>query len=74
MSSELCARGWQRVVNDGNPQPGDILLNDACHTAVYLGNGLLAQASNGEPGHEVSGGESGDQANETNVRSYYNYP
>ena len=72
MSSNLTARGWQRVANDGNPQKGDILLNDANHVAVWLG-GKLAQASIDENGN-IAGGQSGEQANETNTRSYYNYP
>lgn len=74
MSRELTANGWIRVAADGNPQPGDILLNDANHTAVYLGNGKLAQASIDERG-EIAGGATGDQSGyETNVREYYDYP
>lgn len=74
MSSNLCARGWNRVANDGNPQYGDILLNDANHVAAYVGNGQLAQASIDENGR-ISGGAGGDQSDrETNVRSYYDYP
>lgn len=74
-SSELCKHGWIRVANDGNPHKGDILLNDSHHTALYVGNGQVAQASRGEAGHRVSGGRAGDQDGyETNVRSYYNYP
>ncbi|KFI56600.1 NlpC/P60 family protein [Bifidobacterium callitrichos] len=74
MSSQLTARGWRRLPNNGNPQPGDILLNDIHHVAVYLGNGQLAQASIDERGRG-SGGRSGDQTDhETNIRRYYNYP
>jgi len=74
MSSELTARGWKRVKADGNPQAGDILLNDRDHTAVYLGNGLLAQASQDECGG-YSGGARGDQTGcEVNIRGYYSYP
>lgn len=74
MSSNLCARGWKRVANNGNPQRGDILLNDTHHVAVYIGNGLLCQASRNEL-HRANGGQPGDQDNyETNTRSYYNYP
>lgn len=72
MGAELCARGWKRVAADGNPQPGDILLNDASHVAVWLGD-RLAQASIDERGR-ISGGQPGDQGNETNTRGYYNYP
>lgn len=74
MSSALCANGWKRIANNGNPKVGDILLNDRDHVAVYIGNGQLAQASIGEGGR-VSGGARGDQThNEVNIRSYYNYP
>lgn len=73
MSTVLCARGWKRVANDGHPKAGDILLNDAHHVAVYVGNGLISQASNGE--HGATGNQSGDQTGrETVTRSYYNYP
>jgi cell wall-associated NlpC family hydrolase len=74
MSAALCARGWKRLPANGNPHAGDILLADATHVAVYLGNGLLAQASIDERG-KARGGRSGDQTNhETNVRSYYSHP
>lgn len=75
ISSALTKHGWKRLPNNGNPRKGDILLNDAHHVALYVGNGKLAQASRGERGHRVSGGKAGDQDGyETNVRSYYNYP
>ncbi|HST49990.1 peptidoglycan-binding protein [Jatrophihabitans sp.] len=74
MRSELTKHGWVVVENDGHPQPGDILLNDGGHTAVYLGSGVLAQASMDEVGG-ISGGKPGDQStSETNVRKYYNFP
>ena len=73
LSANLCARGWTRVANDGNPQAGDILLNDADHVAVYLGGGMLAQASISE--NNSIAGNAGDQTGwETNVSAYYNYP
>ena len=73
LSANLVARGWQRIIPNGNPQPGDILLNDVHHVAVYVGNGQLAQASIDERGR-ASGGQTGDQSHETNVKPYYNYP
>lgn len=73
LSANLTARGWARVGNNGNPQPGDILLNDADHVAVYLGGGKLAQASHSENNSTV--GAPGDQTGgETNIRNYYNFP
>ncbi|MGG5373536.1 NlpC/P60 family protein [Enterococcus sp. AZ196] len=74
MRSNLTARGWKVVTNNGKPQAGDILLNDVNHVAVYIGNGKLAQASIDERGR-ISGGQGGDQTGrETNVSPYYNYP
>lgn len=74
MSENLCARGWTRCYNDGNPQRGDILLNDVHHVAIYIGSGLLCQASRNE-NHGANGGQPGDQDGyETNTRSYYDYP
>lgn len=74
MRAELTKHGWAVEPNNGNPQAGDILLNDDDHTAVYLGRGLLAQASINETGG-ITGGIPGNQTRqETNVRSYYNFP
>ena len=73
LSAELTARGWVRLPNDGNPMPGDILLNDADHVAVYIGGGRLAQASMSE--HGTAWGSGGDQTGgETNTAPYYDYP
>ncbi|WEV59660.1 NlpC/P60 family protein [Bifidobacterium sp. ESL0728] len=73
MSANLTARGFRRLPNNGDPRPGDILLNDADHTAVYLGGGLLAQASCSE--HHSVYGTGGDQTgHETNISRYYNFP
>lgn len=73
LSANLTARGWRRLPVDGNPRPGDILLNDVHHVAVFLGNGLLAQASISE--HGTISGAAGDQTGgETNIKPYYNYP
>lgn len=74
MRSNLTARGWKVVAVNGNPQPGDILLNDVHHVAAYIGGGKLAQASIDENGR-ATGGKGGDQTGrETNISNYYNYP
>lgn len=53
---------------------GDVLLNCARHTALYIGNGQLVQASANEHG-AATGGVTGDQTGrEIAVRAYYNYP
>jgi len=74
MRSELTNHGWTVHDNNGRPRAGDILLNDLDHTAVYLGGGVLAQASIDESGG-ISGGTPGNQTNgETNVSDYYDFP
>ena len=53
---------------------GDVLLHHQKHTAMYIGNGKLAQASINERG-TVTGGKSGDQTGgEINIKNYYNFP
>lgn len=55
-------------------QRGDILLNIKSHTAVYLGNNMLVEATGDEKGG-ISGGQPGDQTgHEIHTRLLYNYP
>ena len=55
-------------------QAGDILLNEANHAAIYVGNNQIVHASINEKGG-TTGGQSGDQTGkEVCIRSYYNYP
>lgn len=62
---------WNNDVN--NLVRGDILLNETHHTAVYIGNGQIVQASINELG-TVRGGQTGDQTGkEIYVRDYYVY-
>jgi hypothetical protein len=75
MRANFGARGWQVLPNLPVSQlhPGDVLLNDAHHTAMYVGNGQIAMASHDE--HKgITGGKPGDQGGETVVCSYYNKP
>nr|DAX28069.1 MAG TPA: NlpC/P60 family [Caudoviricetes sp.] len=52
---------------------GDILLNEVHHVAVYIGNGLIVQASINELG-KATGGKPGDQTGrEINISEYKNY-
>ena len=52
---------------------GDILLNEVHHVAVYIGNGLIVQASINELGR-ATGGKPGDQTGyEINISNYKNY-
>lgn len=53
---------------------GDILLNRKNHTAIYIGNGQVVQASSNE-NRRITGGKPGDQTGrEIWVGPYYNYP
>lgn len=73
MWAALSTRGWQRLSPDVSLKRGDILLNDGCHVAAWLGD-CLAQASIDENGG-IAGGRAGDQTgNEVNTRGYYDYP
>lgn len=59
---------------DANMQPGDILLNTADHTAMYIGNGQIVAARINELG-TATGGQVGDQTGtEIEIQPYYNYP
>lgn len=73
LSANLTARGWLRLNPNVSKKPGDILLNDLNHVAVYIGNNQLAQASISENG--TAYGSDGDQTGmETNISNYYDYP
>lgn len=57
-----------------NLLPGDVLLKDGSHTAMYIGNGQIVHASINEYG-KILGGRTGDQTGkEIFVRSYYSHP
>lgn len=62
------------TVTDGTLKRGDVLLHEKNHTALYIGNGQIVQASINERGG-ITGGQTGDQTGkEIHVRSYYDYP
>ncbi len=52
---------------------GDVLLNKANHTELYIGSNKVVKASINEKG-TTTGGKSGDQGREIYVGGYYNYP
>ena len=73
MRYDLLRHGFV-AVTDGTLKRGDVLLHEKNHTALYIGNGQIVQASINERGG-ITGGQSGDQTgSEIGVRSYYNYP
>lgn len=54
--------------------PGDVLLNEKSHTAMYIGNGQIVHASGNEFGG-ATGGKTGDQTGkEIGITSYFNFP
>ena len=58
-------------LNNGNAmQLGDVLLNYAAHTCLYIGSGRVANCRTDE-GHPQSGDQSG---NEIRLQGYWNYP
>ena len=60
--------------NGSGLQKGDVLLNTATHTVMYIGSGNIVHASINENGG-TTGGKSGDQSGkEICTRSYYNKP
>lgn len=63
--------GFKEVSPSGGLRPGDVLLNEVHHTAMYIGNGQIVQASINEHGG-VSGGLPGDQTGrEICIMPYY---
>lgn len=76
MIKDFSAVGFRVDAFDGNLgdlEPGDILLNTTHHTAVYVGNGLLVEASNSETGGVD--GQPGDQTRgEIHATHVYDYP
>lgn len=53
---------------------GDVLLNKRHHTAIYIGNGKIVEASINEKGGIYSGKPGDQTGREIWTRSYYNYP
>ena len=53
---------------------GDVLLNVASHTAMYIGNGQICEAT-GNENSGITGGQTGDQTGrEICINNYRNYP
>lgn len=72
MKQDFLAHGFVEVPLK-DKQRGDVLLNEAHHTAIYIGDNKLVHASASETGGKY--GREGDQTGrEICVRSYYDYP
>ena len=76
MINDFEALGFRVDAFDGNLsdlEAGDILLNTQEHTALYIGNGQIVEASSSETGGKS--GKTGDQTGyEIHVRNVYNFP
>lgn len=72
MKKDFLAHGFIEVPLK-DKQRGDVLLNEAHHTAIYIGDNKIVHASSSETGGKY--GKEGDQTGrEICVRSYYDYP
>lgn len=72
MKQDFLAHGFVEVPLK-DKQRGDVLLNEAHHTALYIGDNKIVHASSSETGGKY--GREGDQTGrEICVRSYYEYP
>lgn len=75
MKKYYCKHGFSDVTGSVNLktgaglQPGDVVVNQQNHTAMYIGAGKIVQARSDIDGKT---GDSGGQ--EIRVQSYYNYP
>lgn len=80
MLGDFLSHGFKNVTSSvnlasgGGLQRGDVLLNVVNHTAMYIGNGQVVQASSNE-NNGIIGGRTGDQTGkEIWVSGYYNFP
>lgn len=73
-SFKKCGFSSFKFTDEKSLKRGDVLLNTVHHTAIYLGNGKLVQASSNEYGG-ATGGKTGDQTGkEIWIRDFYDYP
>lgn len=75
---ELEKAGFTKVASSAptseNLQPGDILINTANHTAIYIGDNKTVEAWHNEHGN-YHGGQPGDQdGDEIGIHDFYDYP
>lgn len=79
MRSDMLNHGFAPVVNANLKTgkgllPGDVLLNEAQHTAMVISDGKIVHAAGNEYG-KATGGKTGDQTGkEIGVTGYFNFP
>lgn len=73
MRSHFTANGWKWLTDVSQRKRGDIILNEANHVILYLGNNQAAWFAINEKG-TITGGQTGDQTGrESLVGNYYTY-
>lgn len=71
MRRDMLSHGFIEIAPSQTLKRGDVLLNEARHTAMYIGNGQIVQASINEKG-STTGGTTGDQTGrEIAISNYY---
>ena len=71
MKRDMIMHGFVEIPFSVGLRPGDVLLNEAHHTAMYIGNGQIVHAAGNEHGG-AAGGLSGDQTGrEICIAPYY---
>lgn len=74
MRQHFTAQGFEVITSLASRKRGDILLNDANHTALYLGGNMLVHARINENGG-IFNGRAGDQTGrEVCTQTYFDYP
>ena len=79
MKADFLRNGFADVTDKVNlatgagMEPGDVLLNENHHTALYIGNGQMVEATGNEMGG-ITGGKTGDQTGrEITINPYRNF-
>ena len=71
MRRDMVLHGFVEVPTSMGLRPGDVLLNELHHTAMYIGNGQIVHASGNEFGG-ATGGKTGDQTGrEITIARFY---
>ena len=75
MLSDMLSKGFVSVGLSAGLQYGDVLLNvTKGHTAIYIGNNQLVQASIAENGTAHAGTPGDQTGREINISTYYDFP